>query len=399
MTPTSDVKHRRRELTIAAGVALAAALVVAQPSPATSRAPQLSCGATITVSTKLDRDLVNCANNGIVIGADNVTLDLNGHVIDGDGAEFSGCGADEPCDVGVVAFGHSGVTIKGGTIREFGIGVLVVDTSDSRITHLAASNSLYSGVILAAASRSSIEAVTASRNGLTTDQAGIDVFDSRQLSIFGNRVDSSGDIGFFISGLDDSRIEKNVLSRNPEAAILLDHGNGNVFSQNRISESVDIGIVVSGDANTVSGNLLTGTGGCSSDDCGYGISLEGGTGNVVEGNTALRFHRAGIRVAAFEQFGGPTTRGNTVRLNLVQGSALDGLLVESTATDTVLDRNTAVGAGDDGIEVDNAATTLTRNLAARNGDHGIEAVAGVTDGGGNHAFANGNPVQCTFVAC
>jgi parallel beta-helix repeat protein len=380
----------------AVAVALEVGPAGAKPAP---RAAPVSCGATITISTKLDRDLVNCPNNGLTIGADNVTLDLNGHVIDGDGAEFSGCGADEPCDIGVVGLGHSGVTIKGGTLREFGVGVLVVDTSGSHITRLVASNSLYSGVIVAEASRSSIEGVTASRNGLTTDQAGIDVFDSRELSIAGNRVDSSGDIGFFISGLDNSRIERNTLSRNPEAAILLDHGDGNVFGRNRVSESVENGVVVSGDGNTVVGNLLTGTGGCPSDECGYGISLEGGTGNVVEDNTVVRFRRAGIRVAAFEQFGGPATHGNTLRRNLVQKSVLDGVLVEATATDTLLDRNTAVGSGDDGIEVDNAATTLTRNLAARNGDLGIEAVTGVTDGGGNRALANENPVQCTSVAC
>ena len=45
----------------------------------------MSCGDTITTDTTLDSDLVDCPTNGIVIGADNVTLDLNGHTIDGDG--------------------------------------------------------------------------------------------------------------------------------------------------------------------------------------------------------------------------------------------------------------------------------------------------------------------------
>ena len=35
----------------------------------------------------------------------------------------------------------------------------------------------------------------------------------------------------------------------------------------------------------------------------------------------------------------------------------------------------------------------------RNGDLGIEAVFGVTDGGGNKAFGNGNPLQCTNITC
>ena len=56
-------------------------------------------------------------------------------------------------------------------------------------------------------------------------------------------------------------------------------------------------------------------------------------------------------------------------------------------------------AGDDGIDVNSASTTIAGNLAVRNHDLGIEAVAGVTDGGGNKAAANGDPRQCTHVAC
>jgi hypothetical protein len=31
----------------------------------------------------LHNDLTNCTTDGLVIGADNITLDLNGHTIDG----------------------------------------------------------------------------------------------------------------------------------------------------------------------------------------------------------------------------------------------------------------------------------------------------------------------------
>ena len=64
----------------------------------------------------LDSDLVNCPNNGIVIGADNITLDLNGHTIDGDAAVVDPCAGF--CDNGVDnTASHSGVTIQGGSIR------------------------------------------------------------------------------------------------------------------------------------------------------------------------------------------------------------------------------------------------------------------------------------------
>src|ERR671931_1400785 len=127
---------------------VAAALSVGVGS-ASGRAggPQPSCGETITVSTKLVADLVNCPNNGIVIGADNITLDLNGHVIDGDGAEFSDCPPDEVCDVGIVDFDHDGVTIKGGRAREFTFGALVVGASDSRVSGLVLTDHFFSGLL------------------------------------------------------------------------------------------------------------------------------------------------------------------------------------------------------------------------------------------------------------
>jgi hypothetical protein len=47
----------------------------------------------------------------------------------------------------------------------------------------------------------------------------------------------------------------------------------------------------------------------------------------------------------------------------------------------------------------NSLVTLSRNHANANFDLGIEAGAGVTDGGGNRAAANGNPAQCAGVSC
>jgi hypothetical protein len=89
-------------------------------------ASHVRCGDTITADTTLDSDLVNCPNNGIVIGADNITLDLNGHTIDGDATPVDPCPEGEACDVGVVNLaGYDRLTIRGGTIQQFGVGVLV----------------------------------------------------------------------------------------------------------------------------------------------------------------------------------------------------------------------------------------------------------------------------------
>ena len=88
---------------------------------------------------------------------------------------------------------------------------------------------------------------------------------------------------------------------------------------------------------------------------------------------------------------------NVVSRNVVTSNQTDGILVDNDAAGTLLVRNIASRNGDDGIDV--PATILTRNIANRNRDLGIEAVPGIIDGGGNRAAGNGNPAQCTNIAC
>ena len=360
-----------------------------------ARASHVSCGETIGSDTKLDGDLTNCPGNGIVIGADDVTLDLNGHTIDGDGV--LGCDDFYACDYGVDnTAGHHGVTVENGTIRGFATAVFVLEASDNRLRRLSASDNVLGGMLVVASPGARIERNSISANGLTTDQAGLIVFDSSEVRIEGNSVSDNGDIGMFLQGVDDSRVERNSVSGNPEAGVILD-GNRNEVSGNRASKNGD-GISVGGDGNTIVGNRVSDSFACP-DGCGAGIGSTGGTGNLIARNFVARASRAGIWIADFEQEGGLPEVNNVVERNLVVDAEIDGVLVESTVTDTLLKRNIAIGAGDDGIDVDSTTTSLRRNTANANGDLGIEAVAGVTDLGGNTASGNGNPLQCQNVFC
>ena len=360
-----------------------------------ARASHVGCGDTISSDTKLDSDLTDCPGNGIVIGADDITLDLNGRTIDGDGE--LGCDEFYACDFGVDnTAGHDGVTIENGTIRDFATAVFVLDAGNNRLRGLSASDNILGGMLLIASPGARLERNSISANGLTTDQAGLNVFDSSDVLIDRNSVRDNGDIGMFLQGVDDSRVAKNSLSGNPEAGVIMD-GNRNEVSGNRASRNGD-GISVGGDANTIVGNRVTDSFFCP-DGCGAGIGSTGGTGNLIARNFVARAHRAGIWIADFEEEGGLPEINNVVERNVVVDAEIDGVLVESTVTDTLLNRNIAIGAGDDGIDVDSTTTTLRRNTANGNGDFGIEAVAGVTDLGGNTASGNGNPLQCQNVFC
>ena len=100
-------------------------------------ASHVSCGDTITADTTLDSDLVDCPNNGIVIGADDIILDLNGHTIDGDNALVEPC--PEFCDVGVLNDGHNGVAVTHGSVRQFVVGVWALRVSHNRLLGISSS--------------------------------------------------------------------------------------------------------------------------------------------------------------------------------------------------------------------------------------------------------------------
>jgi parallel beta-helix repeat protein len=223
-----------------------------------------------------------------VIGADNITLDLNGHTIDGDGELNEDCADDELCDVGVAIDGHTRVTVTGGSVREFGDGVLLVSASHNRLRHLWASGNFLRGILIIESSYTRIEGNAITRNGLTTDQVGLVLFTSHNNQIERNRLSRSGDIGLFsVDDTNDNRIANNTFSDNPEAAILIS-GNGNQLTGNRLLRNGD-GRGIAGNRNTITRNYIADAQTCP-EECGIGlgISIDGGTQNLVAANLVTR---------------------------------------------------------------------------------------------------------------
>jgi parallel beta-helix repeat protein len=325
------------------GAVVVAILSVFALRPRSAPAQQVGCGAKITTDTRLEGDLVNCPNNGIVIGADGITLNLNGHVIDGDGAPTANCPDRTPCDIGVVNDGHDRVVIKGGAIREFDPGVFVYRARHALLRDLSTVENTGNGIVLSRSARSRVQGNSASRNGLTTDFPGIVLFESHNNRITHNTMAGNGDLGLILYGSDRNHISYNSLRRNPED-----------------------GMIIHGSDNEIFGNRMIRNGG------GVLISKVGNFGPIV---------------------------GNEVRRNYVRDPRAGGIAVDPVSKRTVVSRNLVVGAGRGGIMVGNRTTKLTGNRAFRNADLGIRAVEGVIDGGGNRASGNGDPRQCVNVTC
>jgi parallel beta-helix repeat protein len=398
---------RATHLSIIAATALSLGLA---PVAYASKTVHVSCGQTITKDTRLANDLTDCPNNGLVIGADDITLDLNGHTIDGDGAV-------DAYDLGIDnTAGHDGVTIQHGAVREFVEGVLVAGAAENRVRNLVTSHQFHGGITLSLSTGIRVES-----NSSVTDCAGVIVLDSHNVRVERNSVSDHTCAGVSVFGSSRVDIAGNTVaggSGDPAGIGLFDHSNHNQVERNSVSGNGFVGVIVEeSDDNDVAGNhifrnrdavILQGNGNTlrrnrvedalgADDGSGFGIVLEGGEDNLITANAIERTASAGIWVDVPE-LDLPTV-GNILRLNQVNEAGTDGISVGSTAADTRLERNSADGAGDDGFDVESASTTLIRNTANHNDDLGIEAVTGVTDGGGNRASGNGNPLQCTNVFC
>ena len=394
---------RLRETRAVTGLALAAIATICGAVALggdEAEAGSLSCGDTINTDVTLHADLVNCPSNGLVIGADGVTLDLNGHAIEGDGAAAPDCDIKtEFCDLGVVTQGHDGVRIKRGEISGFINAVVVFGGRGVRVHHITALDSLFAG-IAAGARNVRLRENKVRRAGLTTDQAGMVVFGSEGARVLANRVRNSGDIGIAVLGHRRGIIRANVLRRNPEAGILIDDSNRLSVRHNRVTESAE-GMIISGNGNRIAGNRISKPNDCGP-PCGNGISLDDGKDNRISRNLVVGARSEGIQVGIPHRYArkhGPLARHTSVLGNRLRRSKGDGLVVRSNAYHTLLARNRARRSKHDGFRLHASGVRLRRNVAVRNGDLGIDAPPGVENLGGNVARRNGDPAQCVNVHC
>jgi hypothetical protein len=105
-------RHRHARASRLPTVLLVLGAVLGLAPGAMAASPQ--CGDTITQDTTLTSDLGPCPENGLVIGADNITLDLGSHTVTGQSG-----------GVGVIVKDRRGVTVRNGTIKSLGTDVLL----------------------------------------------------------------------------------------------------------------------------------------------------------------------------------------------------------------------------------------------------------------------------------
>ena len=357
-------------------------------------ASHVGCGAVITTDTTLDSDLVDCPNRGIVIGADDVKLDLNGHTIDGDGTPAVGCNPrKEFCDVGVLNRGHDAVTVRHGSVREFNVGVWGLGVSQNRLLGIASSGNQCCGLGFFRGTRSLVRNSSGSDSGEGGN--GMFLFASHHVRILDSAFRHNGDQGIIVGDSTHNLIKGNLFSHNEFYGIVFERSNRNQVRRNRSVRDGEAGIYVApGNRNVIARNRVSRV--RRSRGVGRAIEVDGGDHNVIARNSLGDTEGDAILVGC-PPCGGLV--GTIVRRNHIRGAGKDGVHIGANARHTRLRRNVAKGAKDDGLDTNNSTTKLARNEARRNGDLGIEAVRGVIDGGGNRASGNGDGRQCVHVRC
>ena len=381
----------RTRLLVAVLVAIVAAAGAMALGGGRALASHVSCGDTITADTTLDSDLVNCPNHGIVIGADDVTLDLNGHTVDGDGTAAANCdNQKEPCDFGLFNDGHDGVTVMHGSVREFAAGVLFGTATgkarNNRVLGVASTRNQFIGLGIFSQIRSLVR--NSSGDGsLDREGNGLALGDSSHVRIVNSSFRHNAHVGIVTFESTRNLIQGNLFARNADEGILMEGGDRFQVRRNRfVRDDITLG---PGSRTVISHNRISRP--------RDGIRVEKGHDNLVAHNVVVDARHVGITLGIHDPFIGGVH--NTVLGNMVKGSHLDGIVVVSKDRGSLLTGNIVIGSGDDGFDVDSRTTTLTGNRAVRNDDLGIEAVFGVIDGGGNKARTNGNPLQCTNITC
>ncbi|MCP5009301.1 MAG: right-handed parallel beta-helix repeat-containing protein [Aestuariibacter sp.] len=307
--------------------------------------------------------------NGIDVNVDNVTIDLMGFTLSGDGTTG---------DYGIYMNTHNNVTIKNGTIRNFGRAGIYQGSSTGRYNRAIdvraigngtqGGGSSHSGIFLLG-TNNHIERCTAADNG------GYGLYAGNSSNVNNNTAYNNGSTG--ISAGTGSTISGNTAYDNGSYGIYGGHGStitGNTAYNNTGNYGIYGGYGSSISANTVYSNA------------GWGIYASSGNlvmnNTINSNNTSYTENLGGLRV----------NNDSRVVGNTLDGNAEYGIYVNNA--DTVIENNLVsdtfnTGDAGDGVGIyfNSSGCFYANNRATGNTtDYGGSLPAGGGDGGGNASF-------------
>jgi hypothetical protein len=351
---------------------------VADPTPA--------CGSTLKAGVVFTHGLV-CAGTALSIGAEGITVNLNGHTLKGNGS-----------NTGVQTNGHA-VTIRDGRITNFRNGVMANQGPDHGPTIARVQfDHNQTGVSLDQVGGTRVRASSFMNNRTGIECGETTPPNPGAYDLYSSNTFSKNTRGVDLFKCINARVRSNSFSAN---------GTG-IYGYNSISARIESNHITGGTVGidfefrnqdaSITLNTITNSG------IGVRVSTSGGplhaipvSGNTISSNVLRNNGAAGLAIIIDATQFPAAVSNNLVIANLFDGNGFNpaGATNSPLGTDLITDGAYAnVLAGSDA-----AAFTFRDNIATGNAGHGIQALAGISDGGGNTASGNGGADQCLGVAC
>lgn len=277
-----------------------------------------ACGAVITATTTLKKDIGPCGGDGVVIGADNITLNLAGHKVFGFTLRF-----DDTAGIRLPI--RHGVTIENGSVSGFDAGIYVNSGGGNTITSMNIHDNI-------------------GPDGQPDFGDGIFIAHSASNQVLSNAINHNGIYdGIGVFGLD---------------------ADFNVIKGNTITNGVSLQNGTGGDGVDLAAFLELG-------DPRRGNSI---FGNVVANNTITGNQGTGLSTQSNVngQYIGNDIERNGLDPNNYPDNGI-GLSNDANATpnlNSLVQNNRVIGNGDDGIQANSSGIQILANTTGGNNVNG-----------------------------
>lgn len=247
-------------------------------------------------TVELANDITNSDQSScITIAVSDVTLDGQGHTIDGVNNDGVGVAVTSSTT------SLTNITVRNVTVTNWSEGVLYDDVTDGRVTNVNA---------------------TSNENGIKISLGGSN-------TVFQNEV-GGNDFGIVLSSTSGNDVADNILSGNTQGIVLVGSSN-NIVTRNRVSDNTaGIGLTSSSDGNDLVGNTVT-----ENDNVGIGLDLS--DNNDLTENT-VRNNHFGVVLAE--------SSSNVLTDNTVRGNRGLGVSIEEFSNGNLLTENEVAANGE-----------------------------------------------------
>jgi len=345
------------------GLAAATALFMGTVFAGTAAASHVSCGDVITEDTTLDKSL-ECSGTGLVIAADNITLDLNGKTLSGDPQSRADAGEDA---AGIVFRMVSGATVRDGTVEQFDSGILIRGGSGNAVRDVTVQDNINYRIITGVNADPGDPASVADDPPTCDLGDGIAAFNSDNNVIERNRVVHNGPFSgiSLVEDSDANRVARNVVADNDVLNRVRDDAEQNAGEN-----------TVCGTA-TEQGPMTRGRG---VQDIGIRVEGPGADNNRVERNDVIGSALVGIAIHGYvcnppppregsdrpPPPAAPNNGGNLIFKNNVSGTGQDTIDL-----DPVADGIATLQQGPPNIVCVAHSNTIKNNVSSNNERHGV----------------------------